>query len=54
MKSILMAATLVGVAVAGVILYFKGTPLKERKIGSTNLLKDKVDGHERSMKYSMG
>jgi hypothetical protein len=54
MKSILMAATLVGVAVAGVILYLRENSSAGRINDSANLLNDKVDGQERNMKYSMG
>jgi hypothetical protein len=54
MKNLLIAASLVGVAVAGVIIYLgnRYSPVSGRKksIGLGN----RSDGVERSMKYTMG
>lgn len=54
MKSILIAATMVGAAIAGVILYWKGNSGRARINGSSVPADKRVDGQVRHMKFSMG
>lgn len=52
MKNILIAATLAGASIAGILLYLKGNPSVNKKL--TRRTDKRVDGHVRHMKYSMG
>lgn len=52
MKNLLIAAALVGTAVAGIILYLKDNPSTNKKL--YNSADRRVDGEVRNMKFSMG
>jgi hypothetical protein len=54
MKTIFITATMVGAAIAGVILYMKGNSGRKRLNGAAFPIDKRVDGQVRHMKYSMG
>jgi hypothetical protein len=54
MKAIMLTVTVVGAAIAGIILYYRRNPEPPRNSGSIVPMDERVDGQLRQMKYSMG
>lgn len=53
MKTLLITATTVGAAIAGIILYFRKSRKKAEELNGFHSIESSVPG-ERNMAYSMG